>query len=96
VEELIEILTHNATTWEKLLHLIGGKLELTKCKFTVYSWKMDEQGTMILRQDKQIGKISIMDSETNQSMEIEEIRTNKPYKLLGIPMAPQSPEGAQN
>jgi hypothetical protein len=86
-EELEQLLTNNATIWEALLHLIGGKLELSKCKFTTYKWKADVQGTMKLMTDKTIGKLTIRNSETKQQNHIEEIAANESYKLLGVQMA---------
>jgi hypothetical protein len=87
IEELIDMLQHNAATWEQLLYTIGGKLELSKCKFTVYNWKQDNKGTMILSTDKSIGKIRIMESESGKEVEINEIAPTETYKLLAIPMA---------
>jgi hypothetical protein len=95
IDELIEIIQHNATTWERLLYLVGGKLELSKCKFTVYDWQPNEFGTMTLSTETKIKKINILDSETKEKIEIEEIPTDKPYKLLGIPMCPVNAEEAQ-
>jgi hypothetical protein len=86
-EELEKLLTENATIWENLLHLIGGKLELSKCKFTTYQWHADSSGTMKLVEAKTIGALTIIDSETKLTNEIEEIAINESYKLLGIPMA---------
>jgi hypothetical protein len=90
IDDLIELIQHNATTWERLLFLIGGKLELSKCKFTIYNWtdNNNDIGTMCLETETNIRKINITDSETQQQIEIEEIPSNEPYKLLGIPMCP--------
>ena len=33
-----EQLKHNTQVWEQLLHATGGKLELSKCKFTILNW----------------------------------------------------------
>jgi hypothetical protein len=86
-EELEQILTANATIWESLLHLIGGKLELSKCKFTAYKWESDLEGTMQLIKEKTIGELTIVDSEAKTYNKIEEIAASESYKLLGIPMA---------
>jgi hypothetical protein len=85
--QLQRLLTHNAQLWENLLFTIGGKLEITKCKFVIYNWTQDEYGTLTLNNNKTLGKITINESETNTPMEIEEIESTTPYKLLGIPTA---------
>ena len=87
IEELINILEHNATTWENLLFTIGGKLEISKCKFTVYKWETNKIGTMELVKNKSIGNIKIVESETGNEIEIEEIAPTETYKLLGVPIA---------
>jgi hypothetical protein len=71
-----------------LLHHIGGKLEISKCKFVVYNWRYNDIGTRTLIKEKSIGQIQIKDSENGESMQINEIDTMEPYKLLGIQMAP--------
>ena len=35
-------LRHNTQLWEKLLYTTGGKLELTKCKFTILNWNQNK------------------------------------------------------
>jgi hypothetical protein len=87
-DDLIEMLEHNAKMWEELLHTIGGKLELTKCKFTVFKWDTDDIWTMTISKDKTIGSIQITDSETGKLESIQEVATNETYKLLGVPMSP--------
>jgi hypothetical protein len=88
INELKFFLIHNAKLWESLLHQIGGKLEISKCKFVIYNWKYDEIGTRKLIREKSIGQITIKDSETGKDMQINEIDVTEPYKLLGIQMAP--------
>jgi hypothetical protein len=44
-----ELLTHNTQLWERLLHASGGKLELSKCKFTVMQWDFDPAGRPLLQ-----------------------------------------------
>jgi hypothetical protein len=88
VDHLINILKHNAALWEKLLYTIGGKLEITKCKFVIYNWLNDKNGTLTLKNNKSIGSIFIEDSETKKQLEIKEIDTLTPYKLLGVHNAP--------
>ena len=94
-EELEHLLTTNATIWEQLLHTIGGKLELSKCKFTTYLWKANDIGTMEINEKKTIGSLQICDSETKLTNNIEEISPTESYKLLGVQMATIEADKAQ-
>jgi hypothetical protein len=77
----------NTSLWEKLLFTIGGKLELTKCKFSTFAWHSDKNGTQILCNSNQLGALEIPDSETRTTCQIEEIPSSESYKLLGVQMA---------
>jgi hypothetical protein len=41
VDDLIQ---HNMQQWEKLLHTIRGKLEISKCRFSKLEWTSNSQG----------------------------------------------------
>jgi hypothetical protein len=86
-EDLEHLLTTNATIWEQLLHIVGGKLELSKCKFTTYKWEANAIGTMEINEEKTIGALQIHDSETKLTNNVEEIEPSESYKLLGVEMA---------
>jgi hypothetical protein len=85
--ELLQTLQHNIKLWESLLHAIGGKLELSKCKFTCFRWTSDSDGTVALIPTPTIGQAIITDSETQQQCMITEIPPTEAYKLLGVQMA---------
>ncbi len=86
LEDLKATLIHNAKLWETLLFTIGGKLELSKCKFLSFLWTTDDNGTVKLQDIAQIGSIAINSSESQTPCEITEIKPTEPYKLLGIQM----------
>ena len=48
IDDLIERLQHVAQTWEHLLHLSGGKLNLSKCSWFVVKWEW-KQGRPVIR-----------------------------------------------
>jgi hypothetical protein len=72
--------------WETLLHTVGGKLEINKCKLVQFKWIMDKWGTPQLITDISTTPLYIQDHETNNQIQIQEISTAIPYKLLGIQM----------
>jgi Reverse transcriptase (RNA-dependent DNA polymerase) len=41
---LILFLERDSQTWERLLHTSGGKLEIAKCAFALFSWVFDDHG----------------------------------------------------
>jgi hypothetical protein len=41
---LLLFLQQDAQLWEKLLYVTGGKLEITKCKFALFTWIFDDMG----------------------------------------------------
>jgi hypothetical protein len=83
-DEIVEILQINTQLWEELLHQIGGKLEIPKCKFCIITWDFDKHGTGKMKLEIQQTTISINDSENQTQQQIQEIATNDPYKLLGV------------
>jgi hypothetical protein len=48
---LIITLQQNAQLWERLLFTTGGKLEISKCCFSIFDWKFDSHGKATLNQD---------------------------------------------
>jgi hypothetical protein len=70
-----------------ILHIIGGKLEISKCKFSVIRWEQNKNGTMVLDKSKRIEKINIKDSESGEWVAIDEIAAGESYKLHGVPLA---------
>lgn len=49
IDDLIAKLEHIAQTWEHLLFLSGGKLNLSKCSRFVIKWEWEKQGRPIIR-----------------------------------------------
>jgi hypothetical protein len=43
-QEVTDLLTHDAQTWERLLWTSGGLLNLTKCLYYVTFWTFDREG----------------------------------------------------
>jgi hypothetical protein len=82
IDQAKQYLKLNAERWENLLYTIGGKLELSKCKFFVYNWKQDSIGTLTLFHERQIRNIKIKDSETLKNIEYKKSKSMKLTKSL--------------
>jgi hypothetical protein len=80
-----ELLTHKTQLWEQFLHASGGKLELSKCKFTVMQWDFDSAGRPLLQvQDSKTHNFEINNSDKDQAVHVEYINPDTAYKLLGV------------
>jgi hypothetical protein len=79
-------LTFSAKQWEELLHTIGGKLEISKCKYVIITWHYDKNGTGILHVETESNSIEITDSESGELQNIQEITVKDHYKLLAVDM----------
>jgi hypothetical protein len=83
-----ELIKHNLQAWEHLLHTVGGKLEITKCRFSKLEWTSNSKGVYTLNQQNMDNDpISITDHETNRAQEISTLSPSDSYKLLGVNMA---------
>jgi hypothetical protein len=82
-----DYLLHNAQLWERLLNATGGKLQISKCKFTIIQWDFDERGDPVLQVRDEDHQITITDSETNCPVKVGYIKPEKAYKLLGVQIA---------
>jgi hypothetical protein len=68
--------------WESLLHALGGKLEIIKCKIVRFYGN-----TKPTPKPQSQNSIHITDHETMTQIPLSEISTDNPYKLLGIQIA---------
>jgi hypothetical protein len=68
--------------WEALLHTVGGKLEINKCRYIRFGPNHEAPP-----QHQHDTSITIIDHETNEPLALTEITHSTPYKLLGIEMA---------
>jgi hypothetical protein len=75
-----EVLLKQAATWEKLLHISGGKLSSTKCTYYISKWKHSSTGHPILQSED----LPFITLRTNtDSIQIEGISSVHRHKTLG-------------
>ena len=73
-----------ASTWEKLLYVTGGKLELSKCFWTPITWQW-RKGVAKMKNDKDSGcNLNLKDSESGHRITIPKISPAAAEKRLGI------------
>ena len=73
-----------ATTWERLLYLTGGKLELSKCFWIPVIWKWKKGDPVIDKCTDSGIELRIRDSENGQKITIPRIQPTDAEKRLGI------------
>ena len=78
----------NAQLWERLLYATGGKLNLSKCSFHRIQWSFQPDGTPILDDLNPNESISITESDSDNPIQVTQLRTSKAYKSLGVKIAP--------
>jgi hypothetical protein len=79
-------LEQDAKLWERLLYTIGGKLEITKCKYALITWEFDKRGVAQLINDTK-SPLHLRDSSTNTFKAISQISTGEAYKYVGAQLA---------
>ena len=96
MDDMIQRLQHIAQTWEHLLHLSGGKLNLAKCSWFIVRWEW-KQGRPIIR-PIQAADRDIRLYQGTQREELATIRRTSPLdssRMLGVHMNPMGDFGIQ-
>ena len=89
-EDLITRLESVAQSWEKLLHLSGGKLNLSKCSYFILRWEW-QSGRPVLRKilssDR---KLSITQGQqASTPIQIRQTQPSEALRMLGVLLNPQ-------
>jgi hypothetical protein len=79
VPYILLTLQQDAQLWETLLFTTGGKLEIPKCEFSLFTWNYDNLGRpYLLPSNKQ--QLHVTSSETKTTMLVPHIDPSEPYK----------------
>jgi hypothetical protein len=93
---LSQQMQHMAQLWEQLLHLTGGKLELSKCFYYPIMWSFNLEGAATLLPPNQLSsKITLTDSETDKSFDIPSKPCDEAHKTLGVLEQPDGKNSAE-
>ena len=82
-----------AQWWEQLLHATGGKLELQKCFYYPIIWKFNEEGIPELLLTSENRQVTMISSETGNTVTIQKKMASESHKTLGIY---ENPSGEYN
>ena len=75
---------HDAQWWERLLHTNGGKLELSKCFWYLFFWTWVGGVSKLSVKRKTNVRLDIKQTETNETITIEQKDIDDPVKVLGV------------
>ena len=78
---VLQMMQHDATLWNDLLHISGGKLELHKCLNYLMTWKWNTKGATLIPADKIKAKILLTDDHHTEP--IQHYNCNKAHQTLG-------------
>jgi hypothetical protein len=83
--KLLELAEKDGQTWERMLNVSGGELELKKCFYYVLSWKWDTYGNPRPQEmkEQQLKKLSIKLSTTKETVELTQKEVLDSHKTLG-------------
>ena len=97
INDLITCLEHIAQTWEQLLHLSGGKLNLAKCSWFIVRWEW-KKGRPVIRPIETLDKEIQITQGTNVSdpCSIRCTALNESSRMLGVFLNPLGDFGFHN
>ena len=59
VEQLLEVATKGLGVWKRLIHITGEELELSKCCFSLMTWKLHKGTEVLCTIDEAPGSLSL-------------------------------------
>jgi hypothetical protein len=87
-QEVTDLLTHDAQTWERLLWTSGGLLNLTKFLYYVTFWTFDVEGQGSLTPKDELLQLFLTNGNSAIPVPVEHYNFDVAHKYLGNQMAP--------
>ena len=88
ISELILRLEKIAQTWEHLLHLSGGKLNLSKCSWYVLRWEWEKGRPHLRRVEPQDPTISLQCGTETSKIPVRRTSLEESTRMLGVLLNP--------
>ena len=88
VEKILEEATKGLGVWKRLIHITGGELELSKCCFSLMTWKL-HKGTEVLCTINEAPGSLLSQSEkyTGLTVDIKRQEVTTGERILGVRLA---------
>ena len=81
LDEVLQCMQTDATLWNDLLHISGGKLALHKCLYYVLTWRWKQKGATTIPANEIKPQIVLKDGQ--QSTPIQHHNSTTPHRTLG-------------
>ena len=88
-----ELMQQDASLWNELLHISGGKLALHKCLYYILAWKWHDGQATLKPTSKIQPKISLHNGQ--QSTPIQHLKPNQAHRILGQFKSPTGDQALQ-
>jgi hypothetical protein len=86
--DLLARLEFAAQSWEKLLHVSGGKLNLKKCSYFVLQWEWQQGRPKLRRMMPSDSSISLTQGQSPDRHEIKQTAPTESIRMLGVLLNP--------
>ena len=87
-ESMVAKLQIIGQTWEHLLHLSGGKLNLSKCSWYILRWEWDKGRPVIRPMHPTDPSIQLQQGSSSEKTTIQRSALDEPHRMLGVLLNP--------
>ena len=88
VEQLLEAARKGLGVWKRLIHITGGELELSKCCFSLMTWKLHKGTEVLCNIDEAPGSLSLQSEKyTGLTVDIKRQEVTAGERILGVRLA---------
>ena len=85
VGQLLEVARKGLGVWMQLIHITGGELELSKCRFSLTTWKIHEGSEALCTIEEAPGSLSIQSGTySGLTVDINRQEVSKVERILGV------------
>ena len=94
IDKVVANMQNDATLWNDLLHISGGKLALHKCLYYVYTWQWSHGHASPLPTNQIHPKITLTPAD-DQPQQIKHVECDTAHRTLGQMKCPTGDQSAQ-
>ena len=85
VKHLLEAARKGLGVWKWLIHITGGELELSKCCFSLMTWKLHKGSEVFCTIEKDPGSLSMKSEKyTGMTVDIKQQEVATAEMILGV------------
>ena len=91
-KNILTVMEISVSSWNKLLHFVGGALETRKCAWYLIKWNFDSNNSLRMQKTKEELKITIHEGTKMKSTQLQ---PNQTTKYLGVTYQVDGNQSAQ-